>query len=139
MGRSLELNRPMEDAVLDRPVVQLAQYCSMHADRDFGTVILRLTGEFDSACEERFRGQFENALIDPVRWVVLDLRSLEFMDSTGLRVLVQIYARARSDEFRFVILCGDGNVRHVLRESGLDGILPVVDRYGAVPASDSPV
>ena len=74
----------------------------------------------------------------PARWVVLDLRGLDFMDSTGLRILIQIDARARNDEFRFVILCGDGHVRHVLRESGLDGVLPLVDGTGAVPASDSP-
>lgn len=128
-----------EDLVLDQPAVQLSQYCSMRADREFDKNILRLTGEFDLACEERFMEELEAALRDPAPWLVLDLRGLDFMDSTGLRVLVQIDARARGGEFQFVVLCGDGHVRYVLRESGLDGVLPLVDAAGAVPASDSPV
>ena len=125
--------------MLDQPVVQLARYCSMRTERDFDTIILRLSGEFDLDCEERFRDELEAAMGEVARWLVLDLRGLEFMDSTGLRVLVQIDARSRSDDFQFVVLCGEGHVRRVLRESGLDGVLPVVDRYGRVPASDSPV
>jgi anti-sigma B factor antagonist len=129
----------LEDPVLDQPAVYLSHYCSMRADRDFDTIILRLSGEFDLACEERFCEELEHALLDPAQRLVLDLRGLDFMDSTGLRVLIQIDARARSDEFEFVVLCGEGHVRYVLRESGLDGVLPVVDGAGAVPASDSPV
>jgi anti-anti-sigma factor len=111
----------------------------MRADRDFDTIILRLSGEFDLACEESFCDELESALANAARSVVLDLRGLDFMDSTGLRMLVQIDARARDDEFQFVVLCSDGHVRHVLRESGLDGVLPVVDGTGPVPPSDSPV
>ena len=111
----------------------------MRTERDFDTIILRLSGEFDLDCEERFHDELEAAMGDDARWLVLDLRGLEFMDSTGLRILVQIDARSRSDDFEFVVLCGEGHVRRVLRETGLDGVLPVVDRYGPVPASDSPV
>ena len=32
------------------------------------------------------------------------------------------------------ILCEAGNVQNVLRETGLDGVLPVVDPSGTVPA-----
>ena len=45
----------------------------------------------------------------------------------------------REAAFDFTVLCGNGQVRRVLRESGLDGVLAVVDPSGAVPASDSPV
>jgi len=129
----------LEALVLDQPAIQLSQYCSMRADRDFDTATLRLSGEFDLACEERFQEEFDEALSEPARSVVLDLRGLDFMDSTGLRILVQIDARARRDKFEFVVLSGDGHVRYVLRESGLDGVLPVVDGAGPVPASDSPL
>ena len=70
---------------------------------------------------------------------LLDLRGLTFIDSTGLRMLVQLDAVARHDGFDFAVLCGYGQVREVLRATGLDGMLPLFDPDGTVPASDSPV
>jgi anti-anti-sigma factor len=71
---------------------------------------------------------------------VLDLRGLEFIDSIGLRMVISVDASARSDGFGFAVICNDdGPVRRVLRETGLDAILPVIDPSGAVPAADSPV
>jgi anti-sigma B factor antagonist len=124
--------------VFDDSPIHLAKYCSLHAERHLDTTIIRLAGEFDLACEERFHEELANVLYGAGSFV-LDLRGLEFIDSTGLRILVQLDASARGDEFDFTVLCGDGQVRRVLRESGLDGVLPVVDPLGAVPASDSPV
>jgi hypothetical protein len=37
------------------------------------------------------------------------------------------------------VICDEGYVREVLRETGLDGVLPVVDPHGSVHASDSPI
>ena len=39
----------------------------------------------------------------------------------------------------YTVICGEGAVRHILMETGLDGVLPVVSPHGAVPRSDSPV
>jgi anti-sigma B factor antagonist len=129
--------RPTEGkAVFDDSPIPLAKYCSLRAERHLDTTIIRLAGEFDLACEERFQEELANVL-DGAGTFVLDLRGLEFIDSTVLRVLVQLDAAARSDDFDFTVLCGNWQVRRVLRESGLDGVLPVVDPSGAVPASDS--
>ena len=111
----------------------------MRAGQDGDTLTVRLAGEFDFGCEQRFHDELDEVFGSRPRWLVLDLRGLDFMDSTGLRMLVQLDARSRGAEFQFVVLCADSHVRHVLRESGLDGVLPVVDSHGPVPASDSPV
>ena len=111
----------------------------MRAERDLDAIILRLTGEFDLECEERFQAELQTALSDPAAMLVLDLRGLGFIDSTGLRVLVQIDGLAHSDGFEFVILSGDGHVGRVLRGTGLDRALSVVGRAGAVPTSRSRV
>jgi anti-anti-sigma factor len=103
-------------------------------------MIVRLSGEFDLACEERFQDELGRVLDGHTESLLLDLRGLDFIDSTGLRVLVHTDALARSDGVGFTVLCGDGQVRNVLKETGLDGVLPVVDpRGGLVPRSDSPV
>ena len=126
---------PTED---DAPI-RLSRCCSMRLERQPGAAIVRLAGEFDLSGEERFKEELEQLLDDQVSTFMLDLRGLDFVDSTGLRMMVQMDAIARREGFDFAILCGEGQVRAVLRESGLDGILPMIDPTGVVPASDSPV
>jgi anti-anti-sigma factor len=112
----------------------------MRSERNLATTIVRLAGEFDLTCREPFEEEVGRVLDADTRIFILDLRGLEFIDSTGLAQLVELDAVARSDGFDFTILCGEGLVRRVLRETGLEGMLPIADpRGGIVPPSDSPV
>ncbi|HEV7774196.1 MAG TPA: STAS domain-containing protein [Conexibacter sp.] len=52
--------------------------------------------------------------------IVLDLRQLTFMDSTGLRLLLRLDAESRSDGFRFAIVDGEGPVRRLLELTQFD-------------------
>jgi anti-anti-sigma factor len=126
--------------VLDeRETKRLSQLCSMRVERHFYTVMITLHGEFDCSCERPFREELGGAL-DEAKALVLDLQALKFIDSPGLRMLLALDGTARDDGLDFTVRCdGSGGVRRVLRETGLDGVLPVVDDAGAVPASDSPV
>ena len=121
--------------------IQLGKLCSMRIEEDSGSATIRLYGEFGLGCEERFqdalRRTLEGGEHEPL---VLDLRGLTFIDSTGLRMLISVDAIARSAGVGFAVICNeDGPVRRVLRETGLDGVLPVIDPFGPVPAADSPV
>jgi anti-sigma B factor antagonist len=127
--------------LFDEGAIQLGKLCSMRVEEDSGSATIRLYGEFGLGCEERFQDAvaraFDSGEHEPL---VLDLRGLTFIDSTGLLMLISVDATARSDGVGFAVICdGDGPVRRVLRETGLDGILPVIDPSGAVPAADSPV
>jgi anti-sigma B factor antagonist len=117
----------MEDAVLEDSSTRLAKDCSMRAERQLHTMIVRLSGDFDLACKVRFQEELGRVLDGHTESLLLDLRGLDFIDSTGLRVLVHTDALARSDGIDFTVLCSDGQVRNVLQETGLDGVLPVVD------------
>ena len=127
-------------AVLEDSAFPLAKYCSMRSERHLGTTIVRLAGEFDLNCVEPFEEELRR-LVDHETYIfILDLRGLEFIDSTGLTTLIELDAQARDFGSDFTILCGEGLVRRVLRETGLEGLLPVVDPLGGlVPPSDSPV
>jgi anti-anti-sigma factor len=59
--------------------------------------------------------------------LVLDLRDLTFMDSTGLRVMVSADARARDASRRLVIVQGPEVVHRVFRITGLDDHLELVE------------
>jgi anti-anti-sigma factor len=122
-----------------RGAKRLAQLCSMRVEQQFDTVLIRLHGEFDLTCEEPFREELVHALREETTTLVIDLCALTFMDSTGLRMLVTLNRATSKDGLDFTVLCGEGNVRQVLRETGLDGVLPVVGPSGAIPVSDSPV
>jgi anti-anti-sigma factor len=124
----------------DGPATPLSSTCSARAEQHLDTRVMRLYGEFDLASEDGFRRELDEVLSGIPATFLLDLRGLDFMDSTGLRMLIAVDARSRDDGFDFAVLCGDGHVRRVLHETGLDGVLPVVDARGEeVPATDSPI
>ena len=97
-------------------------------------------GEIDLDAATAFEAQASEAvMLSTVGTFLIDLSGVTFMDSAGLRTLVTLDRATSEDGLYFKVLCGQGHVRRVLRETGLDGVLSVVDRSGAIPASDSPI
>jgi anti-sigma B factor antagonist len=88
-----------------------------------GTITLRPTGELDIATAPKL----ERALHDgrrPGDQVVLDLGGLEFVDSTGLRVIVKAVEAAARDRWDLRLRHGPRAVRRVFEISGVLGALP---------------
>jgi anti-anti-sigma factor len=108
------------------PGTPLSNVCSVHVERQDSTATARLYGEFDLASEERFRQELDGLVDVETNTLVIDLRGLTFMDSTGLRALIAVKHLADQDGFEFSVLCdGDGPVRRVLAETGMDDVLPL--------------
>jgi anti-sigma B factor antagonist len=97
------------------------------SDRD-GRAHLTLRGELDLATAPELE-QLVNERLDTGEDVVVDLRGLEFMDSSGIRVLVAAHARAgRTGARLFVVRPATGTaVAKIVEVSGLDGELNIVD------------
>jgi anti-sigma B factor antagonist len=97
------------------------------ADRD-GRAYLTLRGELDLATAPELE-QLVNESLDAGNEVVVDLRALEFMDSSGIRVLVAAHARAARVGARlFIVRPASGSaVAKIVEVSGLDGELNIVD------------
>src|SRR3954453_14000256 len=93
-----------------------------------GRALLTLSGELDLATAPELE-QLVNERLDAGQDVVVDLRGLEFMDSSGIRVLVAAPARPpRNDPRPFVGPPADGTaVAKIVEVSGLDGELSIVD------------
>jgi anti-sigma B factor antagonist len=101
---------------------------SVSVDERNGQVLVVVRGELDLATAP----QLEQELLPRLHagaHALLDLRGLEFMDSTGVRVIVAAHHAAQDHDGRLSLLrCQpDGAVGRVLEISGLDGILDVVD------------
>ena len=59
--------------------------------------------------------------------LVLDLRPLKFMDSTGLRLILSAHSRARKTGRRLRIIPGGDAIRRIFRLTGVWKRLDIVD------------
>ena len=96
------------------------------SDRADG-VHVELTGELDissaSGVESRLMEVEERA---PER-LILDLRRVNFIDSTGLSMIINADGRAKKAGRRLTIVSGDGVPRRILRTVGLEDRLDVLN------------
>jgi anti-anti-sigma factor len=101
---------------------------SMSADEHEGRVHVTLRGELDLATAPGFEDLLQ-ARIDEGQEVVVDLRGLEFMDSSGIRALVAAHTRAGRRGGRLVIVRpgAENPVAKIIEVSGLDDELNLVD------------
>ena len=62
------------------------------------TVEIAIQGELDLATAPQLEAEFERVgALDGIEVVVVDLRELAFLDSTGLEAIVKFDARSRAD------------------------------------------
>ncbi|HEX6714479.1 MAG TPA: STAS domain-containing protein [Thermoleophilaceae bacterium] len=59
--------------------------------------------------------------------LVLDLREVGFMDTSGLRYVLEVVERASQDGFEIRLVRGPTAVQRVFEVSGLESRLPFVD------------
>lgn len=87
--------------------------------------VLVVQGEVDMASAPDLRDALE-ALIDGGRTrLVVDLSSVDFMDSSGVGVLVGAHRRLEESGGGLALVCGEGPVRRVLGITGLDEVFAV--------------
>ncbi len=95
--------------------------------RNGQTVWVQPHGELDLDSVHRVEVALEELRAEGCDDVVLDLRGLTFMDSTGLRLVIRWDTAARADGFRFAVVPGEEVVQRVFRLTGMDGHLTVAD------------
>jgi anti-sigma B factor antagonist len=93
--------------------------------------VVQPRGELDLATVETLRGTLD---VGSAARLVLDLRALSFIDSTGLRLLVELHQRAQGDGFELTLIAPPDPIDRPIRLCGLDAALPFA---AAVDAIDS--
>jgi anti-sigma B factor antagonist len=100
----------------------------MDAQQADGRTTLLLSGEFDASCVLRFERLVRAAMDDPMPFLVIDLREVTFIDSTGLALLLRTEGASRQDGFELQIVRSQAPaVRSALEASGLERVLPFVE------------
>ena len=97
--------------------------------------VLRLTGRLDSSTMPTVQDRVMSALARRPRHLVIDFSSLDYINSTGLRVMLMAAKRLKLDNGRFT-LCGMKTpVREVFEISGFHKIIEIVDDCTAAIAA----
>ena len=101
---------------------------TLRSERDGALHTISMQGELaDDLERELIRVEGSDALS-----IVIDLTGLQFIDSTGVRLLLSAHARSRADSNRLTLLRGPKPVQRVFELTGILDILPFADR-SAIP------
>ena len=98
--------------------------------------IVRLEGSCDLATAPTLRQTLHTLMPPEVTEVVLEVSDLEFIDSTGLGVVLGAMRRLREGGGTLRIAGAQNLVRRVLEITDLDKVIPLDDAVPAVPAGD---
>jgi anti-anti-sigma factor len=88
---------------------------------------LVLAGELEMASVDRVDAELRRLECEDVSLIVVDLRRLDFMDSAGVRMIVEADRRARDCGRRLAVIAGLGIPLLLFRALGLEERLDIVD------------
>jgi anti-sigma B factor antagonist len=100
---------------------------SVTVSRDGDRATVELRGELDMAGTDRLRLALEQAEEPPNGLLILDLSMLDFIDSTGLEVLLRAARRAHDSGRRLIVARPSRYVRRLLEMTAIDQALDVVE------------
>ena len=96
-----------------------------------GWSVLQVGGEIDVATAPRLREQLIKLVNEERFRIVVDLESVDFIDSTGLGVLIGALKRVRSRDGDLHLVCSDDRILRVFEITGLDQIFTIHESVDA--------
>jgi anti-sigma B factor antagonist len=88
-----------------------------------GAHVLLLTGELDIAEVPRLEAAVDRILEEGTTGITIDLRQLEFIDSSGLAAIVHISGMSAKRGHDFELIAGRPEVQRLFEITGLSGVL----------------
>jgi anti-sigma B factor antagonist len=89
---------------------------------------LAILGELDMRTTEQLLNSLDEQLAAGASEVTLDLSELSFMDSSGLRLLIDLHNRSREESWDLRLIAPEQEAAAlVLRVTGADKALPFTD------------
>jgi anti-sigma B factor antagonist len=92
--------------------------------RSGALAVIALHGELDMSVTSRVAQAVDDALDADPLMVVIDLRGLTFMDSSGLSQLVKAGRRCQTRGRRFLLIRGAPQIERLMAITGFDGYFP---------------
>src|SRR3954447_6685006 len=96
-----------------------------------GHKVLEVGGEIDVYTAPQLRERLISLVESGARQVVVDLGRVEFLDSTGLGVLVGALKRLRVVGGELLLVCGQERLLKIFRITGLDRVFALYESVEA--------
>lgn len=100
---------------------------TLNSHDESGHTVLEVAGEVDVYTAPTLRDRITDLLDGGQRRLVVDLATVEFIDSTGLGVLVGALNRAKELGGELDLVCPQERVLKLLRITGLDHVFTVYE------------
>jgi anti-sigma B factor antagonist len=100
--------------------------------------VVLLSGELDASTAGQLYEQLAELTRDGVVHVALDLSALEFMDSTGLSVLIAEHKRTTASGGELIIVSPQSQVLRMFEITGLTEVLHIREDPGGCEPEDTP-
>jgi anti-sigma B factor antagonist len=97
--------------------------------------VLAVRGEVDVYTAPRLREKLVELVSQGKYRMIVDLEGVEFLDSTGLGVLVGGLKRLRSNDGDLGLVCTQSRILKVFEITGLTKVFPIFDSLDAATAS----
>ena len=95
------------------------------------TLLLTLRGSLDLLSSEKVRKALIAATDEGKHEIVVDLRQVDFLDSTGLGALIGAHRRATEAGGKVCLTISNGPIARLLNITGLIRVFPVYDSVEA--------
>ena len=99
-----------------------------------GPAWVRVAGELDITSAPQLERVLRDAEQSP-HMVILDLRELSFLDTSGVHVILGAAVRARHANHWFIVIQGTFQVERILELSGASAVLNIVDLTAHDPSA----
>ena len=88
-------------------------------------MVLKLRGRLDTNASMEFEQQVEEAIKFSKKNMVLDFTDLEYICSSGLRVLIQAAKKLKTLQGELILCCMEDYIKEVFEISGFDAFLKI--------------
>ena len=102
--------------------------------RESGCAVVEVAGEVDVYSAPALEDCISRAIDDGGADLIVDMSRVEFLDSTGLGVLVKALKRTRESGGSLRLVATDERVIKVFRITGLDAVIPIHESLTAATA-----
>lgn len=90
-----------------------------------GALIVHLKGELDQHSAVRLRCDLDRKIFEGVNHLILDLSELDFMDSSGIGIIVGRYKNLSALGGKISVIGAKTYVDKILRLAAIDRIIPM--------------
>ena len=104
-----------------------AEPLSLRVSSDGDCVTVALAGELDLATTPEFERELDGLVQSRVQRLLLDLRGVSFMDSTGLAAIGRAHQLADAQGWELMLRRGPDQVQRLFRLTGLEDRLTFTD------------